>query len=141
MGEPINNYYVRIKNAATPCKFGNRLNEIIKDRFICGLQPGPILDRICEEAETTPVEEILETALKKEATIRELSMVNKVDVRRKVAAGVKRRLIIPTKLDVWQDKKSRVTRRNVIVVVKLSITLKTVSTGSTFVKFVKRKDI
>ncbi|KAF2901747.1 hypothetical protein ILUMI_04444, partial [Ignelater luminosus] len=69
MGEPINNYYVRIKNAATTCKFGNRLNEVIKDRFICGLQPGPILDRICEEAETTPMEEILETALKKEATI------------------------------------------------------------------------
>ncbi|KAF2883624.1 hypothetical protein ILUMI_22558 [Ignelater luminosus] len=87
MGEPNNNYYVRIKNAATPCIFRNRLNEVIKDRLICGFQPGPILDRICEEAETTPVEEILETALKKEATIRESSMVNKVDVRSKVAAG------------------------------------------------------
>ncbi|KAF2897997.1 hypothetical protein ILUMI_08178 [Ignelater luminosus] len=56
------------------------------------LQPGPILDRICKEAETTPVEEILETALKKEAIIREPSMVNKVDVRRKMAAGGKEKI-------------------------------------------------
>ncbi|KAF2899261.1 hypothetical protein ILUMI_06915 [Ignelater luminosus] len=51
-----------------------------------------LIDKICKEAETTPVEETLKTALKKEATIREYSIVNKVGVRRKLATGDKEKI-------------------------------------------------
>lgn len=63
-GETINNYYVRIKNAAMLCKFGNRLDEVIKDRFVSGMHPGHILDRICEEDENKGLAELLEGCFK-----------------------------------------------------------------------------
>lgn len=69
-GETINNYFVRIKNAAMLCKFGNQLNEIIKDKFVSGLLPGRILDRVCEEDETQQLADLVELALKREESIK-----------------------------------------------------------------------
>lgn len=36
--ETVRQWYVRIKNKASSCKFGTNLNEILKDRFVSGLR-------------------------------------------------------------------------------------------------------
>lgn len=79
--ETISDYYVRIKNAAIDCKFGIRLDEIVKDKFVTGLCSGNILDRLCEEGENKKLEELVEIALQKEATNKagQLAVVNKIE--------------------------------------------------------------
>ncbi|XP_025191324.1 uncharacterized protein LOC112591662 [Melanaphis sacchari] len=44
--QSINEWYVYIKKAAMNCKFGSHLLEKLKDKFVTGLQKGPILDRL-----------------------------------------------------------------------------------------------
>ncbi|XP_046408462.1 uncharacterized protein LOC124172976 [Ischnura elegans] len=56
-----------MKKKASDCKFGTMLDEMLKDKFICGLSRGPILDKLCEEDHTTPLQNILEMAIKREA--------------------------------------------------------------------------
>ncbi|KAJ8931364.1 hypothetical protein NQ314_015731 [Rhamnusium bicolor] len=68
---PSMKWYARIKNLAIPCSFGNLLEEILKDKFITGLKKGKILDRLCEEEATKKVQELLEIAVKKEASAKE----------------------------------------------------------------------
>lgn len=67
--ESIKNFYVRLKNKAIDCKFGSILNEVLKDRFVSGLSRGPILDRVVEEDHTKDLNDIVEVALNKEATL------------------------------------------------------------------------
>ena len=50
--EPINSWYARIKSKAVKCEFGNLLEEHLREKFITGLKPGKILDRMCEELHT-----------------------------------------------------------------------------------------
>ena len=85
--EPVNIYFAKLKKKAVHCKFGNRLQDTIRDKFVTGLNPGPILDRVCEESHTTSLESILEVARKKEAalTMKQSSnsnLVHKVNVAR-----------------------------------------------------------
>ncbi|KAJ8973985.1 hypothetical protein NQ317_017360 [Molorchus minor] len=69
--ETINEWYARIKNLAIPCSFGSLLEEVLKDKFVTGLRRGKILDRLCEEEATKTMQELLEIAVKKEASARE----------------------------------------------------------------------
>jgi len=48
-GETCGNWYVKIRNAAIQCKFGTKLNYVLKDKFVLGLKPGKVLDSIYEE--------------------------------------------------------------------------------------------
>ena len=79
--ETISQWYVKIKNKAINCRFGTRLEENLKDKFIAGLQKGSIMDRICEEDHTITLAGIYEVALKKEAALSTIS-VNKLDVKK-----------------------------------------------------------
>lgn len=67
--ETVKDFYVRLKNKAIECKFGNTLNEVLRDRFVSGLKRGSILDRVCEEEHTVKLDDILQVALKKEAAL------------------------------------------------------------------------
>lgn len=67
--ESINNWYARIHNLSSNCEFGTQLQQILIDKFICGLKPGTIRDRLCEEKKNVRLEKLLEIALSKEATI------------------------------------------------------------------------
>ncbi|KAJ8969836.1 hypothetical protein NQ317_005286 [Molorchus minor] len=69
--ETINEWYARIKNLAIPCSFRSLLEEVLKDKFVTGLRRGKILDRLCEEEATKTMQELLEIAVKKEASARE----------------------------------------------------------------------
>ncbi|CAH1736811.1 unnamed protein product, partial [Aphis gossypii] len=68
--DSVNDWYIKIKNAAAQCKFGKNLNFALKDKFITGLNDGIIKDQLCEEDLDKELNEIVELALKKEATIK-----------------------------------------------------------------------
>jgi len=51
------------------------LDSILRDKFIYGMSNGPILDRLCEEEHTKTINEILDIALKKEASMKQIAIV------------------------------------------------------------------
>ncbi|KAB0795961.1 hypothetical protein PPYR_10022 [Photinus pyralis] len=83
--ETVNEWYARIHNLSTNCEFGNNLQDILRDKFVCGVLPGKIRDRICEEKPTTDFSKLLELALNKESTmLADSKNINTVAVRKKV---------------------------------------------------------
>lgn len=79
--ETCGNWYAKLKNAAIECKFGAKLNDVLKDKFVSGLRAGKVLDRLCEEdPETKTLKTMVELALKYESTfvnsIRDINVVN-----------------------------------------------------------------
>lgn len=82
--ESIAKYYAHLKSLWALCNFGNDLNNILRDRFVSGLLPGKILDRLCEEIETKTIQELVKLALKKETALSEMTAsVHKMDAKRK----------------------------------------------------------
>lgn len=72
--ESISNWFARIKSLSIDCKFGDRFDAILLDRFISGLRPSPILDRLCEEdEEKLTIQQALEIAVTKESSTKENS--------------------------------------------------------------------
>lgn len=72
--ETISNWFARIKKLSVDCKFGDRFDEILLDRFISGLRSSPILDRLCEEDEDKlTLQNAVEIAITKESSIKETS--------------------------------------------------------------------
>lgn len=70
--ETISNWFARIKKLSVDCKFGDRFDEILLDRFISGLRSSPILDRLCEEDEDKlTLQNAVEIAITKESAIKE----------------------------------------------------------------------
>ncbi|KAJ8911813.1 hypothetical protein NQ315_014238 [Exocentrus adspersus] len=68
-GETINEWYARMNNLAVNCNFGNLLEPILKDKLVMGLMKGKILDRLCEEDKAKGIHELLELAVKREASM------------------------------------------------------------------------
>ena len=68
--EPISNWFVRIKKLSVDCKFGNKFDDVLLDRFISGLRPSPILDRLCQEEDTLTLKEAVEIAVNKEICLK-----------------------------------------------------------------------
>ncbi|KAJ8915408.1 hypothetical protein NQ315_008297 [Exocentrus adspersus] len=69
--ESINEWFVKVKKAAADCEFGTSLTERVKDKFVVGLKPGRVLDRLCEENPSRELQELLDIAVAKEAAIKE----------------------------------------------------------------------
>lgn len=70
--ESVSGWFARIKSLSVDCKFGERFDEVLLDRFISGLRPSPILDRLCEEEEDSlTVQKALEIAVNKESTVKD----------------------------------------------------------------------
>lgn len=69
--ESVNEWYVKVKKTAADCDFGNILEARVLDKFVVGMKPGPIIDRLCEEAATKTIREMLDIALTKEAALNE----------------------------------------------------------------------
>lgn len=66
--ESIAFWYARLKKLSVDCKFGDRFDAVLLDRFVSGLRPGQILDRLCEESEDLTVQKALEIASNKESS-------------------------------------------------------------------------
>lgn len=67
--ENVNDWYAKIHNLSTNCEFGVQLQNILKDKFVCGLKQGKIRDRLCEEKPTTTLNKLLEIAQARESSI------------------------------------------------------------------------
>uniref|UniRef100_A0A2M3Z3X0 Putative transcription factor spt20 n=1 Tax=Anopheles braziliensis TaxID=58242 RepID=A0A2M3Z3X0_9DIPT len=71
VGENVTQWYGRLKKLSVDCKFGSNLEAILLDKFITGLRPGQVLDRLCEENETLRLEQALDIAINKECAVKE----------------------------------------------------------------------
>lgn len=70
--ESIASWFARIKKLSVDCKFGERFDEILLDRFISGLRAKVILERLCEEDEDKlTLQSAVEIATTKESAIKE----------------------------------------------------------------------
>lgn len=70
--ETISAWFARIKSLSIDCKFGDRFDGILLDRFISGLRPSPVLDRLCEEDdEALTIQHALDIAVTKESATKE----------------------------------------------------------------------
>uniref|UniRef100_A0A182RAY6 Retrotrans_gag domain-containing protein n=1 Tax=Anopheles funestus TaxID=62324 RepID=A0A182RAY6_ANOFN len=76
VGENVTQWYGRLKKLSVDCKFGSNLEAILLDKFITGLRPGQVLDRLCEENETLRLEQALDIAINKECAVRETAYLN-----------------------------------------------------------------
>lgn len=85
--ETVNQWYIRIKDTASLCGFGGfggrMLEERVKDKFVVGMKPGPIQDKLCEEALTKALADLLEMALNKEAALLETREAEIHSIRRR----------------------------------------------------------
>lgn len=70
-GENATQWYGRLKRLSVDCKFGSNLEQVLLDKFVTGLRPGQVLDRLCEEPETLKLEQALDIAINKECAAKD----------------------------------------------------------------------
>lgn len=78
-GELVSKWYARVRETASDCNFGSLVEERVKDKFVTGLLPGPVQERLCEESTSKLVTQLLDIALNKEASLQ--VNINKINVR------------------------------------------------------------
>jgi Retrotransposon gag protein len=67
--ESVNEWFLRLKTLATNCDFGKDLPEMLKNKFVCGLDQSAIFERIAEESCNVTMDTILQIAINKEAVL------------------------------------------------------------------------
>lgn len=72
VGESVISYYGRLKKLSVDCKFGEFLENVLVDKFVTGLRPGQVLDRLCEENETLTLQQAVDIATNKECALKEI---------------------------------------------------------------------
>lgn len=70
-GESVNDFFNRIKGLAVNCEFGQCLNDVLKDKFICGMLKGDIFDKMCEIAMDSDLDVCVQKALQRETFLEE----------------------------------------------------------------------
>jgi hypothetical protein len=68
--DTVYEWYTKIREVASNCKFGAHLEFAVKEKFICGMFAGPILDRLLEEDEDLTLERALKIAQRKEVIVK-----------------------------------------------------------------------
>ncbi|XP_044764532.1 uncharacterized protein K02A2.6-like [Coccinella septempunctata] len=69
--ENIQDWAVKLRSLCVKCEFGDQLKHILRDKFICGLNPGKIMDKMLSECRaTTTFEEAVSLATAAEITWR-----------------------------------------------------------------------
>ena len=79
--ENVTSWYGRLKRLSVDCKFGDNLESILVDKFITGLRPGQVLDRLCEENETMTLQQAVDIASNKECSLKEICQPQAVTER------------------------------------------------------------
>lgn len=67
--ETVTAWLARVRRMASTCQFGDNYDRVVLDRFICGMRPGLVLERLCEEgaADGLTLERAFELAIIKES--------------------------------------------------------------------------
>uniref|UniRef100_A0A182IJI1 Retrotransposon gag domain-containing protein n=1 Tax=Anopheles atroparvus TaxID=41427 RepID=A0A182IJI1_ANOAO len=70
-GESVKDWYARLKALSVDCAFAEvQLEPLLLDRFVLGLAPGPVQDRLYEERpDNLTLERVVDLAAAKEATL------------------------------------------------------------------------
>lgn len=91
-GETIANWFARLKKLSVDCKFGDRFDGILLDRFVSGLKKGLILDRLCEEdEEKLTLQSAVDLAITKESSMKDSHTNDDVDEEHCNLGGGRRR--------------------------------------------------
>lgn len=72
-GESITLWITRLKKLAVDCKFEEDLEKILLDRFVTGMKKGRIFERICEENEIRNLQYLVDIAILKETTLKDIN--------------------------------------------------------------------
>lgn len=81
--ESVSDWFIRIKSIASQCAFaGTMLEERVKDKFVVGMRPGQVQDRLCEEDTSKALKELLEIALNKEASLKQESARRNAEIHK-----------------------------------------------------------
>uniref|UniRef100_A0A2M4A4E3 Retrotransposon gag domain-containing protein n=1 Tax=Anopheles triannulatus TaxID=58253 RepID=A0A2M4A4E3_9DIPT len=88
VGENVTQWYGRLKKLSVDCKFGSNLEAVLLDKFITGLRPGQVLDRLCEENETLRLEQALDIAINKECAVKESAYLAPPSAPHYAAGGI-----------------------------------------------------
>lgn len=66
-GEPVYDWYWRVLTAAVPCGFGADLRpSAVADKFVTGMRPGPVADRLLGERANSRPEDLVAVAMEVE---------------------------------------------------------------------------
>lgn len=60
--ETVTQWFATVKRLAMQCKFADKLDDFVKDKFVVGL-PDKIFERICEDDSTISLNDVLKKAL------------------------------------------------------------------------------
>lgn len=71
--ESVAEYVARLKGLSRYCKFGSSFNDVLRDKFVCGLLKGPLFNKAVELEPTAKLEDCIELVVKKEATLKQNS--------------------------------------------------------------------
>ena len=91
--ETVIQWFARIKNKAIHCKFGDQLDDKIKEKFVTGLRKGHVLDKVCAVDHSETLANIVEIAINKEATLTSRTSLADVHDLRATKVGAKKGLI------------------------------------------------
>lgn len=61
-GEPVSDWYKRVRSAAATCRFPSA-DGPVADKFVIGLRPGPVADRLLAERADARPEDVLALAM------------------------------------------------------------------------------
>ncbi|KAJ8910811.1 hypothetical protein NQ315_003685 [Exocentrus adspersus] len=92
VAEPVAEWYARLRSLAINCDFKTRLPEVLKDKFVAGLNAGPVLDKVCELEDNRTLDDILKLALQKKKRKSKMAVTwNKRKVKAPVGEGTQTR--------------------------------------------------
>ena len=67
--ESCSEWCARVKSLAADCKFSD-VESVLKDKFVSGMMPGRVLDRLVEENHAEKFKKLVEVAVAKEAALK-----------------------------------------------------------------------
>ncbi|KAJ8939074.1 hypothetical protein NQ318_008677 [Aromia moschata] len=94
--ETVSEWHAIVRNLSVNCKFGNDLTKILKDKFVTGMKPGKMFDRLCEEEDSKRLEELVIIAQKVE-NMKKINFMNISNYPPKNVTGQDRKRPLP-----WQ---------------------------------------
>lgn len=68
-GESVADFLARLRGLTRHCKLGNSFNDVLRDKFVCGLLRGPLFNKAMELEPTADLEACVDAVIRKEATL------------------------------------------------------------------------
>lgn len=86
--ESVSDYVARLRGLTRHCKFGATFNDVVRDKFVCGLLKGPLFNKAMEMEPTATLEACVEAVIKKEATLEQSSSTSTESIHYVQSSGI-----------------------------------------------------